>query len=323
MAIVQRGLRIVLPGGAHLPLSLDADSPEGVLGISRRALDWLLLENAQACGARVQLEQRVRGVLIEKGRVCGIKLAAGDNRESRELRSRVVIAADGRGSAIVRQTGSVTQRGPRVIGFKSHRPTSGNDSSVSSTIEMISLRGGYVGRCQVENGEQNLCGLLPPEALRGARGSIDAALGSLMFDDAIDLIAPRLSESRIRWQTMADVRQQLASPRVEGVLYVGDAMGTIEPLAGQGLAMALGGAQLAAEVLLADEQQRVDIAVQQHYAALWHSRFDRTIHRAGKLGWLLRHPRVLASLAKLAPTSHHLEELLFRACYRSTRLARC
>jgi hypothetical protein len=85
--------------------------------------------------------------------------------------------------------------------------------------------------------------------------------------------------------------------------------------------MALSGAQLAAEVLLANKSHAIDRALQQSYASLWHSRFDRTIWRAATLGWLLRHPAILGPLAGLAPASRRLEELLFRACYRTTRLA--
>jgi 2-polyprenyl-6-methoxyphenol hydroxylase-like FAD-dependent oxidoreductase len=122
------------------------------------------------------------------------------------------------------------------------------------------------------------------------------------------------------WMTMPEVRQQWSVPRVEGVLYVGDALETIEPLAGQGLAMALAGASLAAEMLLAGPRPRIDAAWQQRYASIWRGRFRRTIDRAQRLGWLLRRPALLHSLASLPPAPKRLQQLLLHACYRSTRL---
>lgn len=321
-AILARSLRIVLPRGATLELMLHEDGLEGVLGISRHKLDWLLLQNAIRCQAHVMLEQRVREVLFDSGRVSGVSLGSA-SEDSRTLRSRIVIAADGRASTIVRQTGRVSARGPRLVGFKSHRPSARSQNrspDSSATIDMVSLRGGYVGTCNVEEGEQNICGLLPRAAVQQARGSIDAALGALMREYDSSLMAANEDRPAGRWQTIAEVRQQQATPRAEGVLYVGDALGTIEPLAGQGLAMALRGAQLAAELLLEEPSREINAALQQRYATLWQRNFRTTIRRARRLGWWLRHPAALNSLARLAPASERLEELLLRACYRQTRL---
>lgn len=323
VATIASRLRIVLPRGAALELMLSQNEPEGVLGISRRKLDWLLLEEAMRCGARVMPQQRVREVLFDSGRACGVGIGRS-GEDHREVRGRMLIAADGRASTIVRQTGRITARGPRLVGFKTHRPSMRSRNGAQerqATIEMISLRGGYVGTCEVEDGEQNICGLLPRVAVQQARGSIDEALGALLHGHDLSLAAAE-DPSADRWQTISDVRQQRATPRVEGVLYVGDALGTIEPLAGQGLAMALRGARLAAEILLDEPPRNIDASLQQRYATLWQSRFCSAINRAARLGWLLRHPTALAPLARLAPASERLEELLLRACYRQTRLPR-
>jgi hypothetical protein len=84
--------------------------------------------------------------------------------------------------------------------------------------------------------------------------------------------------------------------------------------------MALGGAQLAAELLLANERPAVDRALQRRYGSLWRGRFSPTIGRAERLGWLLRRPALLQSLVRYAPAPLRLKELLLRASYRTTRL---
>jgi flavin-dependent dehydrogenase len=256
----------------------------------------------------------VRRVLVEGGRVTGVEAAANVPHAARHtLYARVVIAADGRYSRIVRQTGRVVARGPRLVGFKWHRSGVGSPHTSDNAIEMVSFPGGYLGLCQVEDGQQNICGVMPRAALRRARGSIAAALQALTYDTS-DL------PERGGTLTMPDVRQQRASPLAAGVLYVGDAAETIEPLAGQGLAMAIAGGHLAAEVLLENRRHEVDAALQHRYAERCRRRFGPTIGRAQRLGWLLRRPALLSSLAALAPASACLEELLLRACYRWTRV---
>jgi flavin-dependent dehydrogenase len=323
-ATVQHALRIVLPGTASLELALDESSFESVLGISRHRLDWLLLEQARASGARLLLEHRVRRLAFAGARVVGVAVADVANRErqpveSRVLHGRIVIAADGRFSTIVRETGRVVSRGPRLVGFKRHRNVANAPRCATDEIRMVSLHGGYVGLCDVEGAMENICGLMPRAALRRARGSIDAALANLLrgYDrqESLDI-----EDTQSPWMTMPDVRQQRSVPRTEGVLYVGDALGTIEPLAGQGLAMALVGANLAAELLLSNDRRMANEALQRRYAALWQSHFGRTIDRAQRLGWLLRRPSLLYPLARLAPGTKRLEDLLFRATYRGTRL---
>jgi flavin-dependent dehydrogenase len=306
-AAVQQRLKISLPHGRSLELGIPLEGPQSILGISRHRLDWLLLKQAQSCGADVLLAQRVRRVVCDGRSVTGVEVAG------KTLRSRVLIAADGRGSSIVKQTGRVVACGPRLVGFKSHCQAAARPCDLTSgTIEMISLAGGYVGLCEVERRELNICGLLPRQLVQQARGSIEQALARLLPGRSIG--------SPEHWLTMPDVRQQTATPQLEGVLYVGDAMGTIEPLAGQGMAMALQSASLAAEMLLEQPQPGCDRALQHRYQAAWRRTFHRTIVRARRFGWLLRHPALLGSLVNVAPHPPRLEELLLRTCYRTTRL---
>lgn len=305
-ANIQQRLKISTPSGRSLELALPRAGAQSILGISRDRLDWLLLKRARSCGVELLLAHRVRRAVIDGHRVTGVEVAG------KTIRSRVLIAADGRGSSIVKHTGRVVSSGPRLVGFKSHSTLAATSADLSpGTIEMLSFAGGYVGRCEVEQGQLNICGLLPRQLVRQARGSIDQALSTLAPGNSFG--------SSGDWLTIPDVRLQRATPKCEGVLYVGDAMGTIEPLAGQGMAIALQSAALAAKLLIAQSAPRADVALQRRYSSAWHRRFGSTIGRARRLGWLLRRPRLLQSLVGLAPPSR-LEELLLRTCYRTTRL---
>ena len=88
------------------------------------------------------------------------------------------------------------------------------------------------------------------------------------------------------WRTMPEVDGQRSTPNLTGVLYVGDAMGTIEPLTGQGMTMALLGAELAARTILS-APLGLNQQVQRDYQTAWNVRFDTTIARARWVGWLI------------------------------------
>ncbi len=88
------GMTVTGPGA-----QVSADYPDGLRGMSltRRCLDQLLLDAAAAAGARVDTGVAVSDPLVAGDRVVGVRLAGAS---SGELRARVVIAADGRGSRV-------------------------------------------------------------------------------------------------------------------------------------------------------------------------------------------------------------------------------
>jgi flavin-dependent dehydrogenase len=314
-------LRLRLPAGIDLAFALEDELAGPILGISRHALDWLLLERARACGAVTLLGHRARRVLFDGGVACGLEVSATTTGEPPHvLRSRMVIAADGRSSKIVRQTGRVSARGPGLVGFKRHLIVDDPNSIVRhGAIDMHSFRGGYLGVCRVEDGAINVCGLLPRGVLQQQRGNLGRALQRLLPSNIAEALT--IESDRSDWLTIPNVQQQTARPRVPGVLYVGDAQGTIEPLAGQGIWMALSSAALAADLLLSDGERVVNNVLQRRYDAAWRLRFRSTIAWAERFGWLLRHPRVLTALISSAPLPRQTKESMARLAYRATSAA--
>lgn len=71
----------------------------------RTELDTILVEGARAAGAQVREGYTVRDLIIEDGRVAGVRgsLAGGDIREER---ARIVIGADGRNSFVANAVGA-------------------------------------------------------------------------------------------------------------------------------------------------------------------------------------------------------------------------
>lgn len=312
-------LRLCLSRAVQLETTVDDLPWTGPAGLSRAAFDHLLVRRAEACGADLAQGYRVRELLYRGNRVVGLR-ASGDRGASHtlEARARVVVAGDGRRSVVVRQSGRtevVSQR--EVCGVKCHLEIPGG-AGPGRCIEMHSLAGGYFGVCEVEDGRINLCGLLPRRLLRAARGDVEAAVRRHAEGQPHLLRYLDGAGSYREWLTIPNVAQQESRPLAEGVLYVGDACGTIEPLAGQGMALALRGALLAAELLCDEDSADMHRSAQARYLSAWRAAFRPQIARVAWLGRLFACPGPLAALVALGPFGPRVASRLLRLAYTAT-----
>jgi flavin-dependent dehydrogenase len=77
------------------------DDVGGMASVRRFLLDPILAEAAEEAGAEVRTAANVTGLMEEGGRVAGARVADGS-----ELRARLVVGADGRGSTVARLCGT-------------------------------------------------------------------------------------------------------------------------------------------------------------------------------------------------------------------------
>jgi len=324
-AVELAAMRVSVPSGRFVDCPFEDGSLPAAL--SRYRLDAQLVSAARRAGAELFLERRVRQVRVRDGAVVGVTIIdvrhAGDPVE---LDATLVVAADGRRSQVVRDTGSLRGRPAGLVGYKRHLRVDDPRPFVRR-IAMHSLAGGYLGICPVDEQTVNFCGLLPKRRLQEARGDVAAALRGLLAPGSplLSLLEshPHATEPSsaddgwCRWSTMPDVAPQSAEPHVEGVLYVGDAMQTIEPLTGQGMTIALASARLAAEEILA-ARGRIDADRQRRYALECRRRFGPAIRWSAWFARLLRNPRAVAALMTLASPSPRLSRRLLAAVHNRT-----
>jgi flavin-dependent dehydrogenase len=244
-------VRISTPGGRVLeaPLPRPADGSVAALGVSRALLDSLLLERAEALGAEVRTEteavslERLQG---SEGIRVGLRARGGDEESSR---ARAVVAADGRRGTVARLLGLRPRaaRGRRApYGVKVH--LAGIGSRLADRVELHFARGGYLGLGPVEEGLVDAA-LLCDRARFRAAGAPDAVLASLTAENRE--AAARLEGARPAGPFRAigplDFGPLCAARK--GVFFVGDAAGTVDPLAGEGIAQALRGGEMLARLL--------------------------------------------------------------------------
>lgn len=306
-----------LSAGERLRVTLDfADAAESPRALSRYVLDARLVEEARRAGASILEGRRVRRVVVDGDRAVALECTGDAEHEAGErIAARVIVAADGRRSIVVRDTGTFRRRDLQLVGFKHHvRLAAGRPPDV---IAMHALPGGYIGTCPTEDGALNVCGVMPRRFVREARGDIAAELHAWLADRPT-LRAYAEAEGDGPWLSMPDVSLQTARPNVAGVVYVGDARGTIEPLTGQGMTMALAAARLACRHLGRVGLDRFDAAAQAEYDAVWQKTFQSAIRSASWFGRLLRRPNLLKMLIAAGRPLPGLSDLLLRGAHRRT-----
>jgi len=267
------------------------------LGVSRELLDRVLRDRARAAGATV-LEGHDAAPRESGGRVVGATVGrVGSGERTERLDATVVVAADGRRSAFAsggrrmaaRRTGSSAW-----FGLKVH--LHGDSAALGRRVELHAFDGGYAGLCAIEGRRINACILARVGALRACSG------------DPARLLAERvLAEPQVRavvgegipcsrWRSVGPLLWGARRPASRGVLCVGDAAGTIDPLCGEGMSHALRAAEIVvAHVAAAVEAGGVDSGIEGAYAAAWRREFAEATRRARGIGWLLER-RALARL---------------------------
>lgn len=232
------GWRIVAGSGRGFAGGFPDGQPG--LGIAREVLDSALLDHARARGAEVRTGVRVRDLLREGARTCGV-VASGAGGE-REIRARAVVGADGLRSVVLRRLGLV-RRPPRLRKVALTAHVRGADG-LGARGELRVRGGGCMGIAPVGPGLANVSVVASGEAARAVGGDpsgyFDRALRAYGLG-GVERVDEVLATGPFDWP----VRSAVA----DGAVLVGDAAGYYDPFTGQGIFRALRGAELAADAL--------------------------------------------------------------------------
>jgi len=245
-----RGMRVAASDGAAVTLPF----PRGLgWALPRRTLDHLLLRHAAGAGATVIEGARVVAVEQAPDRV---RVHAEHHRMRREsYTARFVIGADGLHSIVARTIGAggPPRRGRYTVGayldgLAPNASWAPGDTGEIGEIHLHPDR--YCGVAYLPGGLTNVTIALSRGDLHAWRGDLDAGYWATL--QTFPGLADRLGRARRvgRFQTggpLAYWRRRSASGRV---LLTGDAAAYIDPLTGQGIYLALRGAELAAAAVL-------------------------------------------------------------------------
>ena len=272
----------------------EARLPQRGLGCTRRQLDFQLLRECGAAGVQVFEGMRVRSV---EGELESGFVATGSGGES--VRARLIVAAHGKSGQPKYEVPGISNgrlrpspRSPRkrLMALKLHIPASEQARELlRGRVELHGFPGGYAGLCEVEGGLINLC--LLTEARRFRSAGADCEEFSSQWMARNPMLAERLALLRPQWQArLAVANLEFGTmPRLQGgVLCLGDAAGSITPLCGDGMSMALRGAELLAPIanrFLAGSLSKSELVEDFH--TCWRQEFGRRISLGHLLQWTL------------------------------------
>ena len=260
-----RRFELSSPRGRGLQSPLDL----GGFGVSRYRLDEFLYYRARAAGVEFELPATATAVAYD-ARADHHRVTLADGRQ---LTARLVLGTYGKRAALDRQLGRAFfgQRSP-YLGVKYHLRLPGFARDV---IALHNFQDGYAGISAVEDDRLCFCYLTTRANLKAAGSTIPALEARVLARN------PRLAEiltSAERLYEQPEVINEISfapKPCVEDhLLMVGDAAGLITPLCGNGMAMALHGAALAAPLADAFLRGRLPRpALEATYARAWQAQF--------------------------------------------------
>jgi flavin-dependent dehydrogenase len=290
-----RGMLVTGPGNAEV----NGRYAEGIVGRSlrRRELDALLLSAAIQAGARFEANVRVSAASTvgdgESVTVNGVVVRT-DTGSIVERQARVVIAADGRRSGLAFGLGLAKHPlRPRRWALGAYFE---GVTGLAERGEMHIRRGRYIGVAPLAGGLANVCVVVPEISARSFMHAPDVALEAAIVADA--RLRGRFETARRMTdvQVLGPLAVEVSRAGVSGLLLAGDAAGFIDPMTGDGLRIAIRGAELAAEAALGQLDGRI---AQSH---LWlegkrRTEFGRKLRTNRLLRSLVAHPFALSTAA--------------------------
>jgi flavin-dependent dehydrogenase len=250
--------------------TIEAPLPFVAQGISRKLLDEALLETAAAAGARI--ERGVRATAIENRSVA---TSAGPCRAD-----HILLATGKHDVRGAKRAEPATRDG--YVGFKMHwRPTARQRAEIDGFIELVLFDGGYAGLQLVAPDVLNLCLIVRRDRLAAAEGRWDKLLEELMrepglarrIEGAEPLFAQPLTIANLPYGYICS-----PDPHMPANLFrLGDQAAMTASLTGDGMAVALRSAHVAAASLLAGEP-----------ALAYHARMKRIVSSQVRRAMLLQ-----------------------------------
>lgn len=244
--------RLHAPDGTASRLELNGE----MWGISRAALDALLLDAARDAGAEVMQPARVEA--IERGRVLVRDLRTND-RET--IAARHLLLADGKGALLPRRP-----RPTRDFGIKAHF------TGVNAERAAISLYGvgrSYGGVAPIEGGRWNAAFSVAADVLHASRGQLDDLFSQIQQANRSLADQFRGAQRVGEWCASPLPRFAVVGDWPAGLIPIGNAAAAVEPIGGEGMGLAIRSAELAARALLASPIQPDLASLKLEYRRLW------------------------------------------------------
>jgi flavin-dependent dehydrogenase len=274
--------------------SATAELPFAAAGLSRLSLDEALLRKAEAAGAEVVRGEGATSLELNGGEA-SVRVGA------KVLRARCAALATGKHNlrGWPRASGSMTAYKVQLA------PSPQTARALRDVVQLVSYRGGYIGACNVEDGNATICWLVGPRAMQDVGPDWTAQLAHLSRQSSAigDLIAgARFLSARPAAVAAIPYGYMRRAVIAENVFPVGDQLCVIPSFTGDGTSLALSSGLAAAQAVLearsAGEFQRAFLKrIRAQF--FWAQAVDATFKSAPTRAFAVGAVALLPSLARL------------------------
>ena len=265
--------------------------PLGGVGISRFAMDHHLYKEAKKSGVRF-IFSRILKVTYEKD----IFHLEDDDRN--KYTAEVVLGAYGKRSGLDKTLHRefIFKQAP-WLGVKAHYEYK---EFPDNFVGLHAFNGGYGGLSKIETGQVNFCYLASYASFK-PYGDLKSFTENVVGKNPF--LGDFLSKSKMVFDKPISISQisfEKKKSVEDHVLMCGDAAGLIHPLCGNGMAMAIHGAKLAAAVVLKflESKSYTRQQMERDYELSWSKMFSKRLAIGRQLQKMLLHPTASGVLMK-------------------------
>ncbi|MBC7607403.1 MAG: NAD(P)/FAD-dependent oxidoreductase [Burkholderiales bacterium] len=264
--------------------------PLGGFGISRFALDEFLFRKAIESGCQF-VEETVESIAFDNDEF------AVTTVQQTILKSKILIGAYGKRSNIDQQLhrNFLTKKSP-WLAVKSHYIGDFPDDSVG----LHNFKGGYCGISKVENNLINICYLADYKTFKNYKNIEDYQDKVVSKNPQLKTIFDNVTPVFDKPLTISQISFEKKDAVENHILMIGDSVGLIHPLCGNGMAMAVHSAKIVSELVQKFYNKELSrAALEQQYRATWDFNFNSRLGIGRVLARILSKPKLSEQLLRI------------------------
>ncbi|WP_366184281.1 NAD(P)/FAD-dependent oxidoreductase [Flavobacterium ovatum] len=248
--------------------TIESKLPLGGFGVSRYTLDYYLYQKAQELGGTI-IQANVIDVVFSNDQ---FTISTDDNKQ---FKSKVVLGSFGKRSNMDLQLKrKFFQEKSPWLAVKAHYDFPFPDNVVA----LHNFDGGYCGVSKVENNAINVCYLVRYNSFKKHKDISEFQQKVMSKNPYLDIV---FKEGKMLFEKPITISQISFEdkPKIENhMIMIGDAAGMIHPLCGNGMAMAIHGAKIAAELVSEYLENNITRNQLEHkYETQWNGAFKKRV----------------------------------------------
>jgi flavin-dependent dehydrogenase len=216
----------------------------------------------------------------------------------KSLQTSIVLGAFGKRSNIdINLNRNFIQQKSPWLAIKAHY----EGEFPNDVVGLHNFNGGYCGVSKVEDNKINICYLASYQSFKMFKNSID-------YQEQIVVQNPYLKDVFIKSKllfekplTISQISFEAKQPVEQHILMIGDTAGLIHPLCGNGMAMAIHSAKIAAEVVndFLNERLTTRESLEETYTKQWNKTFKPRLKTGRVLAKILLKPKLTDFLCNI------------------------